>query len=102
MQPLGERNRFALVQRRMSLEGQMVALSARLCQYEHSAHADEKPCVARRFPRQCEVFPAGVRDDFGYALYAAQSGEAYPKGEACPKAKPDARSGHRGDGDCSQ
>jgi phage-related protein len=24
-------------------------------------------------------FPAGVRDDFGYALYAAQSGETSPK-----------------------
>lgn len=35
--------------------------------------------MARRFPRQYESFPAGVRDDFGYALYAAQLGETSPK-----------------------
>jgi phage-related protein len=40
-------------------------------------------------------FPAGVRDDPGYALYAAQLGET------SPKAKPLRGLGNRRDGNCS-
>ena len=42
----------------------------------------EESQVACRFPRQGEVLSAGVQDDIGYALYAAQLGERSPKAKA--------------------
>jgi phage-related protein len=50
-----------------------------LCQYGHSAGRMKKLAWLADSRANVKSFPAGVRDDVGYALYAAQLGEMSPK-----------------------
>jgi phage-related protein len=50
-----------------------------LCQYGHSAGRMKKLAWLADSRANLKSFPAGVRDDVGYALYAAQLGETSPK-----------------------
>jgi len=50
-----------------------------LCQYGHSAARIKKFAWLADSRARVKSFPAGVQDDIGYALYAAQLGEMSPK-----------------------